>query len=91
MASSRLRAEAINTCYMLRPKHPKVLEALQRYNNISPCKVVSDIFQPKTGDLHEGFLADESLNVSCQTCPKVKKSIPLSMGSSMLYMRRNRK
>ncbi|OMJ96335.1 hypothetical protein SteCoe_71 [Stentor coeruleus] len=91
MASSRLRSEAINKCYLLRPKHPKVLEVLQRYNNTSPCKVVSDLFQPKTGDLHEGFSADEFLNVSCQTCPKVKKNISLSMGSSLLYMRRNRK
>lgn len=91
MASSRLRTEAINTCYMLRPKHPKVLEALQRYSNISPCKVVSDMFQPKTGDLNEGFSADEFLNVSCQTCPRVKKNISLSIGSSLLYMRRSRK
>lgn len=91
LTSPRIKAEALNTYCFLRPKHPKVVEALQRLKYFSPSRVVSDVFQPKTGDLHDRFLSEQNLTVSCQTCPIVKKEISLTLGSSILLARRNRK
>lgn len=91
ISSSRLNDNSIKTYCFLRPKHPKVVEALQRLVNISPYKVVSDLLQPKTGDLHEKFYSDQILNIPCQTDSTAKKEISLVLNTSKLYARRNKK
>lgn len=91
IASTKLNDNSIKSYCLLRPKHPKVVEVLQRLANNSPYKVVSDFLQPRTGDLHEKFYNDQIINIPCQTDSTTRKEISLALNTSKLYARRNRK
>ncbi|OMJ95592.1 hypothetical protein SteCoe_1015 [Stentor coeruleus] len=91
IVSPRIQDNSIESYCILRPKHPKVVETLQRLNNYSPYKVVSDLLQPKTGDLHEKFYDDEIINSPRQNNSADKKEVTLAIGTSKLLARRNRK
>lgn len=77
----------VTNSFLIKPLHPKVVSALMRTKTPSPCRVVSDSYQPKSGDLREKIIHSPLLLP--EAAPEIfKKTVMLNLKRNSLLGRR---